>query len=411
MAYVVAEPCIRCRYTDCVTVCPVEAFKAGKNFLVIDPDICVDCELCVPECPTEAIFSEETLPEKWAHYKEINERYSQEWPVISEQQDPLPDADSIRPRPRTRSAPNREGAALNLLDRTVAAVVPRLPRRLVGAVARRYISGETLESALTTTAALNERGFTTTLDVLGENITRIEQTEPTVATYREVVARLAEGELDGNISVKPTHLGLHLDPDRCYKNFRVLLDETERRSMFLRIDMEDSSTTTATLDLYRRLRSEGHDGIGVVLQSYLHRSEEDARTLTELGARVRVCKGIYREPPEIAFQDPEEIRRSFLSIVDILLSHGCHVGIATHDASLIQGSYRLLDRAGGLDGLYEFQMLLGVTESLRDSVLAAGHPLRVYVPFGRDWYAYSIRRLRENPQIAGHVFRAMFGIG
>jgi proline dehydrogenase len=176
---------------------------------------------------------------------------------------------------------------------------------------------------------------------------------------------------------------------------------------FVRIDMEDSSTTTDTLDMFREVR-ETHSNVGVVLQSYLHRSERDARDLARMGARVRVCKGIYREPPDIAYQDGAEINRSFLRIVEHLLSHGCHVAIATHDEGLVRGAMRILETQGGCEGSYEFQMLLGVTEGLRDRIVAAGHPMRVYVPFGSEWYAYSIRRLRENPAIAGHVFRAIF---
>jgi proline dehydrogenase len=299
---------------------------------------------------------------------------------------------------------------MSILDRAVAGVVPRLPRGLVGAVARRYIAGETLDSALEATAEFNARGVTTTLDVLGENITRIEQTDPVIELYRQALAGLAGRDLDGNISIKPTHLGLNLDRERCFENVGSLASAAAETGRFVRIDMEDSPTTDATLDLYRRLRAEGHENVGVVLQAYLHRSEKDARDLAEMGAPVRVCKGIYREPIEIAWHGRDEIRKSFLRLVEILLGHGCHVAIATHDPALVEGSYRILETAGGAEGRYEFQMLLGVAESLRDSIRAAGHPMRIYVPFGAEWYAYSIRRLRENPQIAGNVFRAMFGL-
>ncbi len=219
---------------------------------------------------------------------------------------------------------------------------------------------------------------------------------------------LAQPDLRGNISVKLTHLGLALDAERCFENVRTLVRRAAELGLFVRIDMEDSSTTSVTLDIYRRLR-ETHDNVGVVLQAYMRRSEDDARALSDVGARVRVCKGIYRESPEIAFQDPAEINHCFLRVVEHLLSRGCHVAIATHDEELVSGSYRILEKLGGCEGSYEFQMLLGVTEGLRDSIVAAGHPLRVYVPFGDAWYDYSMRRLRENPRIAGHVFRAMFG--
>lgn len=299
---------------------------------------------------------------------------------------------------------------MSLLSRFVAAVVPHLPRSLVGRVARRYISGDDLESALRVTRELNEKGISATLDVLGENVADLAEAQATVELYREVLAGIAEGGLDANVSVKPTHVGLRLGGETCREALQALVEEAARRGNFVRIDMEDSSTTDETLRLYRLLR-ETHSNVGVVLQSRLRRSESDARELAKLGTGVRVCKGIYREPPEIAYVTGAEINQSFLRIVEHLLSQGCHVGIATHDRALVEGSYRILEKLGGCRGGYEFQMLYGVTERLRDSIVEAGHPLRVYVPFGPEWYDYSVRRLRENPQIAGHVFRAVFGIG
>lgn len=296
---------------------------------------------------------------------------------------------------------------MNLLDRVVAGTVPLLPRGVVGLVARRYISGETLESAIDLTGRLNARNISTTMDVLGENIHSLAETEPTVALYLRVLDGLAAGSLDGNISIKLTALGLKLDRRRCVENVERLVRHAADLGNSVRIDMEDSATTTDTLDIYRQIR-ETHDNVGVVLQAYLHRSEHDARELAKMGARVRVCKGIYREPPDIAFQDPAEINRSFLRITELLLGRGCHVAIATHDEAVVKGAYRILETQGGCERSYEFQMLLGVAEGLRDRIVAAGHPMRVYVPFGEQWYAYSVRRMRENPKLAGDVFRAMF---
>lgn len=299
---------------------------------------------------------------------------------------------------------------MSLLDRAIAGTVAHLPRRIVGMVSRRYIAGETLESAMETTRRLNQTGMSTTMDVLGENVRTLDEAAGTVRLYLRVLSELAERGLDGNISVKPTHLGLKLDRAHCAANIRELVAAAENLGIFVRIDMEDSSTTSDTLDIFREIR-ERHTNLGVVLQAYLHRSEHDARDLARMGARVRVCKGIYREPEDIAYQRRDEINRSFLRLVELLLGHGCHVAIATHDEELVEGAQRILETQGGCEGSYEFQMLLGVTEGLRDRIVAAGHPLRVYVPFGSEWYAYSIRRLRENPQIAGHVFRAMFRRG
>lgn len=296
--------------------------------------------------------------------------------------------------------------AASLLDRAVAVAVPRLPRPLVGAVARRYIAGETLESALELTARFNAMRLATTMDVLGENVVRWEEAMRTVDVYQRALRELHERRLNGNVSVKLTHLGLKLDRHRCTENVRNLVATAAELRNFVRIDMEDSSTTSDTLDLYREVR-ETHDNVGVVLQSYLKRSERDARDLARMRARVRVCKGIYREPADIAWQDRDSINGSFLGLVRILLEQGCHVAIATHDPDLVAGSKRILAELGGCAGFYEFQMLLGVAERLRDTLVAEGHPLRVYVPFGPEWYAYSIRRLRENPRVAGHVFRAL----
>jgi proline dehydrogenase len=284
-----------------------------------------------------------------------------------------------------------------------------LPRPLVGVVARRYIAGETLDSAIRLTAELNTAGMSTTLDVLGENVASLEEADRTVELYRSVLAHLHSDSLDGNISIKPTHLGLKLNGRRCFENIQALVEEGAQRGIFVRIDMEDSSTTSDTLEIYQKLR-ETYSNVGVVLQAYMRRSERDARELAKMGARVRVCKGIYREPPDVAFQDGQEVNRNFLRLVDYLLGRGCHVGIATHDEQLVNGSYRILEKHGGSSGGYEFQTLLGVTERLRDSITAAGHPLRVYVPFGDEWYSYSVRRLRENPRIAGHVLRAFLGL-
>ena len=299
---------------------------------------------------------------------------------------------------------------MNRLDRTIAALVPRLPRGLVGVVARRYVAGEELESALAVCAELNARGITTTMDILGEDIRETGAADAIVAEYRRVLDEIGRRGIDGNISVKPSHLGLRIDRRRCAENVRSLVEHAARSNHFVRIDMEDSSTTDATLEIYRSLRGT-YSNVGVVLQSRLKRSLRDAEELAALGTRVRVCKGIYREPAEIAHIDDASIRRSFLEIVELLLRAGCHVGIATHDRPLVDGSNEVIARLGGCPGIYEFQMLLGVTEKLRDEIVRAGHPLRVYVPYGREWYAYSIRRLRENPQIAGHVFRAMLGLG
>jgi proline dehydrogenase len=252
-------------------------------------------------------------------------------------------------------------------------------------------------------------GCRATMDVLGEEVSTKEETEGFTGQYLDVLNRINSEGIDSNISVKPTALGINLDPELCETNLRRLLDRATQLGNFVRIDMEDSSTTTDTLDIYRRLRAD-FENVGVVLQSYLKRSMEDIEALIPFGVSVRVCKGIYVEPAEIAYKNRQEIRDNFMKMVEALLGSGCYVGIATHDRQLIQRSMELIGRQSYGADQYEFQMLLGVLPGLRREIVAAGHPLRVYVPFGEAWYAYSTRRLKENPAVAGHVLRGMFTI-
>ena len=246
-----------------------------------------------------------------------------------------------------------------------------------------------------------------TLDVLGEDIVRLAETEPTVLAYVRALDEIAERGVDSNVSVKLTALGLKLDPAHCRRELERIVDAARRHGNFVRIDMEDSSVTEETLRIYLEFRQK-YERMGIVLQAYLKRSAEDARRVAAVRGNVRVCKGIYVEPPSIAFQDREEIRGSYMRLVETLLSAGSYVGIATHDPVLVERSLGLVGKLG-LDRLaYEFQMLLGVAGPLRRRLVADGRRLRVYVPYGEAWYAYSIRRLKENPSIAGHVLKGMF---
>jgi proline dehydrogenase len=205
------------------------------------------------------------------------------------------------------------------------------------------------------------------------------------------------------VSVKPTALGLKLDLDLCRDNLRTVVADAAKRSNFVRIDMEDSSTTDETLLLYRELRKEGFDNLGVVLQATLRRTLADIRALADLQPSARLCKGIYVEPEEVAFRAFEAVRANFVRALEALLDAGCYVGVATHDRWLVDQGRRLVRERGLAAGEYEFQMLLGVRPELGDELVAEGHPLRIYVPFGRHWYEYSLRRLQENPKIAGYI--------
>ena len=296
---------------------------------------------------------------------------------------------------------------MNPLNRLVVKTLPLVPKSVVRTIASRYVAGETLDDALATVRGLNAEGCMATLDVLGEDVTRLDETDPTVLEYERALGEIAARGVDSNVSVKLTALGLKLDPAYCRKQFAHIVETARARGIFVRIDMEDSSVTEETLRIFFESRQK-YEKVGIVLQAYMRRSAEDARRIAAVGGNVRVCKGIYVEPPSIAFQDREEIRASYMQLVESLLSSGCYVGIATHDPTLVERSLDLvanlrLDRAR-----YEFQMLLGVARTLRRRLTAGGQRLRVYVPYGQSWYAYSVRRLKENPSIAGHVVRGLF---
>lgn len=270
-----------------------------------------------------------------------------------------------------------------------------------------YIAGPTLADARSTVAALNAAGKRATIDVLGEEIHNAEEAEAIATAYRDVLAAIATDGLDANVSVKLTGLGLKLDLGLCRALLEGLVRDASERESFVRIDMEDASCVDDTLALYRGLRSEGFENVGIVLQAYLKRTLTDIADLHELRPSVRLCKGIYVEPAAIAFQDADTVRRSFVACLEALLQDGSRVGIATHDEWLLGES---LVRVASLpQAQYEFQMLLGVREQRATELVAAGHPLRVYVPYGQRWYEYSLRRLQENPRMAGVIAKATLG--
>lgn len=294
---------------------------------------------------------------------------------------------------------------MKLLDQAIVGLLPLVPRPIVRRFSSRYIAGDDLASAMRTIQRLNAGRLMATVDVLGEFIHRLDEADATAAEYERVLAAVQAGKLDANISIKLSGLGLLLDQDHCFRLVEGLCRAAAARGSFVRIDMEDSPCTTDTLNIYRRLRAAGHDNVGVVLQAYLRRSLDDIESLLPLGPNVRVCKGIYVEPLAIAYKDPEEIRLNYWRMVERLLGAGCYVGMATHDPELIRSGEELVRRSGLAPAVYEFQMLLGVAEDIRQRLIESGHRLRVYVPYGAQWYAYSVRRLKENPRIAGYVFR------
>jgi proline dehydrogenase len=296
---------------------------------------------------------------------------------------------------------------MSLVNRLIAHALPAIPRPIIGHFSRRYIAGPTLDDAVKVVRALNQSGVMATVDVLGEHLTRIAEADLALDSYLQLLDRIAEEGLDSNISVKLTALGLQVDEAVCLRHMQRLCTAAREHRNFVRIDMEDSSCTAATLEIHRALRRD-FQNVGVVIQAYLRRSRADVQALAADRANVRLCKGIYVEPRAIAFRDREIVRQNFVDLLGILLGGGSYVGIATHDEILTWHAMRLTSELGLPREAFEFQMLLGVDDVLRRILVEAGYRLRVYVPFGAHWYEYSMRRLKENPDIVGHILRGAF---
>ena len=298
---------------------------------------------------------------------------------------------------------------MTLLDRAIVRLLPVVPKPVVQLFSARYIAGPSLDDAVRVVGALNDGGKLGTIDVLGEEVSREQDARAIAVAYRKVFDEIERDGLDSNVSIKLTALGLGLSYDVCRANLEDVVRQAAEDRNFVRIDMEDSSTTDDTLRLYRELRAAGHDNVGIVLQAHLRRTPGDIESLADLRPNVRLCKGIYVEPPSIAFTEADAIRDNFIRCLDALLDGGSYVGVATHDEWLIREALEVLGEHGLAREDYEFQMLLGVREQRATELVDAGHRLRVYVPFGEQWYAYSLRRLQENPAMAGTIARAAVG--
>ena len=293
---------------------------------------------------------------------------------------------------------------MKFLDRTIANNLKLIPKPVVRRVAGRYVAGETLADAVAEVQRLNNLGCQATIDLLGEQIKHIGEADQAAATYLEVLDAIAENGLNANVSVKPTHHGLGLHRERYLGNIRKVIDRARSLGNFVRIDMEDSPTTEETLQTYRTLREEGYDNVGLVLQAMLRRTPYDVRQFQAFHPNIRLCKGVYVEPPEVAWQAPAKVNSAYVEVLDYLLSStDFFVGIATHDDPLIAEAERMIREKSVPRERYEFQMLLGVRPEVRQALVERGHRMRVYVPFGTAWYAYCLRRLKENPKIAGYV--------
>jgi proline dehydrogenase len=306
------------------------------------------------------------------------------------------------------SAVFEETPTVGIIDRAIANSVPLIPRPIVRRISRRYIAGERLEEAVEIIRVLNREGCVATVDVLGESTESENDAVETLDQYKQVLDTLEDQGLDSGISVKLTGLGLDLDEDLCRRNLEEIIEYAAARNRFVRVDMEDSPYTATTLELVLEMH-ERHKNTGAVIQAYMRRSLKDVMRLVEAGVSVRLCKGIYDEPREIAYKDFDTVRQNYVLLLEELIKGGVYVGIATHDEYLVWNALRIIHQMEISKDRYEFQMLLGVDKELRRILVNAGHKVRVYVPFGEDWYEYSTRRLKENPKIARYVAEDVIG--
>jgi proline dehydrogenase len=303
-----------------------------------------------------------------------------------------------------------------MFNKMIAAILPYMPKSFVWIFSRRYIAGKKIEDAIRASRELNEEGIMVTVDLLGEFITRLDEAESNKNEYLEIIDTFIREKIDGNFSLKPTMFGLLIDKDICYRNIREIVAKAASYDNFIRIDMEDSQCVDLEIELYRKLKAEFPKHVGLVVQAYLKRTLKDLESLMDLHTpdnplNYRLCKGIYVEPAEIAYKKYEEINQHFLEDLEYMFRQGMYPGIATHDKPLVEGAYRLIEKYHVPKDKYEFQMLYGVTPELRKSIVDKGHRMRVYVPFGEQWFAYSTRRLKENPRMAWLIIRALFSRG
>ncbi|HOT95677.1 MAG TPA: proline dehydrogenase family protein [bacterium] len=298
---------------------------------------------------------------------------------------------------------------MNLFNKLVILLLPLIPKFIVRMVAKPYVAGPALNDGIRAVKELNQKGICATMDVLGESAQKLEECQEAIDEYFKVLDAIVAERLDANISVKLTQLGLLLDKEQCYQNIRKIVAKADSLGIFVRIDMEDSAVTSDTIALFLRINDE-FKRTGIVIQAYLRRSLADIVQLSARKTNYRICKGIYIEPRKIAFKDKQIVNDNYGLLVDTAFAMGSYVGIATHDEKLYWKGLELIHRHKLTREQYEFQMLLGVDEELRDIIVSAGHKLRIYVPFGKNWYAYCVRRLKENPMMAWYIVKALFGL-
>ncbi len=300
-----------------------------------------------------------------------------------------------------------------MFNKLIAKILPYMPKKLVWVFSKEYIAGETIEEAVQAAKKLNAEGILTTIDVLGEFIKNLDEAEANKHEYLEVIEAAEKAEVNGNYSLKPTSFGLLIDKEVAYRHIREIVAKAASYNNFVRIDMEDSPCTDLEIELFRRLKEEFPANVGLVFQCYLKRTHQDIKNLKDLNTaenplNFRLCKGIYVEPASIAYKKYEEVNKHFLEDIELMFQEKMYPAIATHDKPIIEGALQLIEKYKAQKDQYEFQMLFGVTPALRKSILDGGHKMRVYVPFGKQWFGYSTRRLKENPQMASVIIKALF---
>ncbi len=300
-----------------------------------------------------------------------------------------------------------------MINKLIAKMLPFFPERIIWIFSKRYISGKLLSDALAESRKLNQNGVVVTVDLLGEYIKNLSEADRYKEQYIELIKRFTEEKVDGNFSVKPSMFGLLIDKEICYLNLRDIVEVADRCNSFIKIDMEDSECTSNEIEIFRRLKTEFPSRVGLVVQAYMRRTLDDVKSLldlhnTETPLNFRLCKGIYIEEERIAYKGYQEIRDHYVEDLRFMLMNKIYVGIATHDKYLLDKAYEIIDELNVSKDKYEFQMLFGVAPKLRQSIINRGHRLRVYVPYGKQWFGYSTRRLKENPNMVWDIIKAMF---
>ncbi|MCY1720828.1 proline dehydrogenase family protein [Prolixibacteraceae bacterium Z1-6] len=300
-----------------------------------------------------------------------------------------------------------------MLNKLIANILPYMPKKLIWVFSKRYIAGETIEEGLLASKLLNAKGIEVTIDLLGEFITTLNEAEDNKNQYMDIVSRFTEESIQGNFSLKPTMFGLLINKNVCYNYIREIVELAAQNNSFVRIDMEDSQCIDMEIELFRKLRAEFPGNVGLVLQAYMRRTLSDLEALNDLNTtenpiNFRLCKGIYVEPENVAFKKYDEVREHFMADLKYMFENKMYAGIATHDKYLVEESMKLIREMNISKNMYEFQMLYGVTPELRQMIVDNGHLMRVYVPYGKKWFNYSTRRLKENPKMAQHIIKALF---